>query len=249
MTRTGSITVTAFLLLFGSTVGASAQQKKKVEKREQQRERVEHRQEVQGRQRLSDQEQQQRIREQQQRWAQYQGRLNRQLQLAEQENARLQQQRRLAQYRVQQQYLANLQRQQEQLRNQRNYSNDPYIYTASTYRYNVGGVTRLTNQYGADELRRAVQYGYNEGYQYGRADRQDGYGFDYRNAYAYRDANYGYSGNYVDQIDYNAYFREGFRRGYEDGFYSRSQYGTVSNGSGSILSNVLSLILGLTSIK
>ena len=31
----------------------------------------------------------------------------------------------------------------------------------------------------------------------------------------YRDANYGYSGYYVDRSDYNHYFREGFRRGYQ----------------------------------
>ena len=48
--------------------------------------------------------------------------------------------------------------------------------------------------------------------------------FDYRNNWAYRDANYGYTGMYVDQPQYNYYFRQGFQRGYEDGYYSRSQY-------------------------
>ena len=53
--------------------------------------------------------------------------------------------------------------------------------------------------------------------------------------YAYQDANYGYNGYYVDQDDYNYYFREGFRRGYEDGYYSRYQYGSYSNGNYSML--------------
>ena len=44
---------------------------------------------------------------------------------------------------------------------------------------------------------------------------------DYRDSYAYRDANYGSSGYYLAQVDYNYYFREGFQRGYEDGFSSR----------------------------
>jgi hypothetical protein len=46
---------------------------------------------------------------------------------------------------------------------------------------------------------------------------------DYRDCYAYQDANFGYDGYYEDQGAYNHYFREGFRRGYEDGYYSRYQ--------------------------
>jgi len=46
---------------------------------------------------------------------------------------------------------------------------------------------------------------------------------------------YGYGGYYVECDDYNYYFREGFRRGYEDGYYSRNQYGRRSNGKYVIL--------------
>jgi len=53
----------------------------------------------------------------------------------------------------------------------------------------------------------------------------------------------------VDRDDYNYYFREGFRRGYEDGFDSRSQYGRYSNGTYSILGAVLSGILNLESLR
>jgi hypothetical protein len=130
-----------------------------------------------------------------------------------------------------------------------NYANDPYIRTAPSYRYAYSGYTRETNQYGADVLRQAVNYGYQEGVRFGQADRQDGLPADYRNSFAYQDANYGYSGYYVDQADYNYYFRQGFQRGYSDGYYSRSQYGTALNGSPSILATLLSSILGLTSLR
>ena len=66
---------------------------------------------------------------------------------------------------------------------------------------------------------------------------------------AYQDANYGYTGYYVDQDDYNYYFREGFRRGYEDGFTSRYQYGSYSNGSYSMLDAILGQILGFQSLR
>jgi hypothetical protein len=47
--------------------------------------------------------------------------------------------------------------------------------------------------------------------------------------------------------EYQYYFREGFRRGYEDGYYSRSQYGRQSNGVYNILGAILSQILNLQS--
>src|SRR6185436_16253522 len=106
-----------------------------------------------------------------------------------------------------------------------------------------------TNQYGANLLRQAVNYGYEQGYRSGQADRQDRWNSNYQDSYAYQDANYGYSGYYVDRDDYNYYFREGFRRGYEDGFDSRSQYGRYSNGKYSILGNILSGILNLESLR
>jgi hypothetical protein len=58
-----------------------------------------------------------------------------------------------------------------------------------------------------------------------------------------------YSGYYVDRDDYNYYFREGFSRGYEDGYDSRYQYGRYSNGTSSILGAVLSSILNLQSLR
>jgi len=190
--------------------------------------------------------QQQRVRAEQQRAAQYRPRLDQQLRLGQQRSAQLQQQKHLALYRAQQQYLAQLRAQQLRLQTARNYSNDPYVRAVPTYRYAYSGYNRETNQYGADVLRQAVNDGYQEGVRFGQADRQDGLSPNYQNNYAYQDANYGYAGNYVDQSDYNYYFRQGFQRGYTDGYYSRSQYG---NGSSSILANLLTTILGLTSLR
>jgi hypothetical protein len=190
--------------------------------------------------------QNQRAQAEQQRAAQYRPRLDQQVRLGQQRSAQLQQQKHLAQYRAQQQYLSQLRAQQARLQTSRNYSNDPYVRAVPVYRYAYSGYNRETNQYGADLLRQAVNDGYQEGVRFGQADRQDGLSPNFQNNYAYQDANYGYVGNYVDQSDYNYYFRQGFQRGYTDGYYSRSQYG---NGSSSILASLLTTILGLTSLR
>jgi hypothetical protein len=199
--------------------------------------------------RLTPQQQQQLIAQQRQRDALYRQRLQQQV-AVEQERARqLQNARRSAQYAQQQRYLAALRAQQERLRAQRDYSRDPYYSTAPTYRYRLGSAYHETNQYGVDVLRQAVNNGYVQGVEAGRADRADHWQANYQNSYAYQDANYGYTGQYVDQSDYNYYFRQGFQRGYQDGYYGRSQYGSYSNGTGSILGNLLTSILGLQPLR
>ena len=104
-----------------------------------------------------------------------------------------------------------------------------------------------------------MNYGYQEGIRAGRADRMDRWGPSYRDSYAYQDANYGYNGYYVSRNDYNYYFRQGFQRGYNDGYYDQSQYGRYNNqyggynnqydgynnGSNSMLETILALILNL----
>mgnify|MGYP003407095359 FL=1 len=92
----------------------------------------------------------------------------------------------------------------------------------------------------------AINYGYEEGFQAGRADRMDRWGYNFREAYAYQDANYGYNGYYVDRGTYNYYFREGFRRGYDDGYYSRYRYGRYNNNRYYPNDSVIRLILNLT---
>ncbi len=181
--------------------------------------------------------------------AQYRERLNQQQNRAQQQEAQLQQDHRNAAYRFQQQYWDRVRRQQSQIQQNYDYNNDPYFYTAPSYRYYRGGNYYETNQYGVDALRQAVNYGYSEGYQAGQADQEDRWRFGYQNSYAYQDADYGYNGYYVDQSDYNYYFREGFQRGYEDGYYGRSQYGEYENGSYNILGSILSRILNLQPLE
>jgi hypothetical protein len=94
-------------------------------------------------------------------------------------------------------------------------------------------------------LREAVNYGYQQGFLAGQADRQDRWRSNYRGSYAYQDANYGYGGYYVARADYNYYFRQGFQRGYEDGYHSRYQYGRQSAGTFTILGAVLGSILDM----
>jgi hypothetical protein len=152
----------------------------------------------------------------------------------------LEQQRRMAQIRYQQQYLQRLR--QDQLRLQRAIYYDNLIYN---YRYNRAGSYYYTSQYGAEMLRRAVQEGYEQGYYAGRADRQDGWGYNHRGSYGYENAAYGYDSYYVELDDYQHYFREGFRRGYEDGYYSRNQYGRSSGGRYTILGAIVGQILDI----
>ena len=181
---------------------------------------------------------------------QYRQHLEQQQALAQQNAVLLQKQKRIAQYRFQEQYLDRVRQQQIHLRDDRfDYARDPYFYTAPIYRYNRGGSYYETNEYGAKTLRQAVNYGYEEGFRAGKADRDDRWGFNYKDSYAYRDANYGYSGYYIDRSDYNYYFREGFRRGYEDGYNSRYQYGRFANGIYSILDTILSQILNFQALR
>jgi len=162
---------------------------------------------------------------------------------AERYGRELQRQNRNSQYRYQQEYYDRMRR-----HNSRhdwrtyNYYNDPYFYTAPSYRYYRGGSYYSINMYGVNLLQQAINFGYSEGLRAGRADRMDRWRYDYRSSYAYRDANYGYYGFYVNQSEYNYYFRQGFERGYADGYYGRRQYGRYYNGADVLLAPVMSLI-------
>ncbi|MFY9554807.1 MAG: hypothetical protein WAV20_19765 [Blastocatellia bacterium] len=154
----------------------------------------------------------------------------------------LERQRRINQLRYQQRYLDRLRQDQYRLQSWR------YTYAPPQYRYYRSGRYYEVNQYAADMLRQAVRAGYEEGYRAGESDREDRWrNLDYQNSFAYQDATYGYNGYYVELPEYRYYFREGFRRGYEDGYYGRSTYGTYSNGVFSLLGNVLAGILNLQS--
>jgi len=156
----------------------------------------------------------------------------------------------MQQWQFQQEYQRRLYEQQRRIAAMRNYNyyNDPFYYTAPSYRYYRAGNWYSVNNYAANILQEAINNGYSEGFRAGRADRQDGWRFSYQDSFAWEDANFGFPGYYVDQSEYNYYFREGFRRGYEDGYYSRYEYGRYSNGKYAILGAVLSTILSLQSL-
>ncbi len=97
---------------------------------------------------------------------------------------------------------------------------------------------------GAELLRQAVNRGYNQGYRAGMNERRYGRRYNPYNNVMYRNANVGYA-TYVDRSQYQYYFREGFERGYEDGFYSRTQYGYRSGNEYNILGGVLNTILNI----
>jgi hypothetical protein len=142
--------------------------------------------------------------------------------------------------RFQQRYYEHLRQDRLRLQNPR-----PFFYAPPLYRYYHAGRYYETSQYGADLLRQAVRLGYEEGVRAGQSDREDHWRFEYRDSYAYRDATYGYDGYYVGLDEYRYYFREGFQRGYEDGYYGRFRYGSYSNGTFNIVGAILQQILSL----
>ena len=166
--------------------------------------------------RLSQEHQQRLILENQQRRKRYGQILDRRGNYIQYKSSLLQKQKRMTHYRYQQEYIRRMNAQRALQRNRRlDYANDPYFQTGWNYRYFRNGRYYQTNRYGANLLREAMHHGYEQGFLAGEADRQDRWRFDYQGSYAYQDANYGYGGYYVSQSEYNHYFREGFRRGYE----------------------------------
>lgn len=114
------------------------------------------------------------------------------------------------------------------------------------FRVNRNGTYYQTDYRGAEQLRQAVNAGYQEGYRAGRNDRNRRRADNYNNSSIYRNGNYGYQ-NYVTRNQYQYYFQQGFQRGYQDGYNSRYEYGSYNNGSVNILGSILSVILNIES--
>ena len=102
------------------------------------------------------------------------------------------------------------------------YVNDYRFWWISTYYY--------TSHYGVVMIEEAIRRGYEEGYLAGRADKLDGWGYNPYSSFAYMDAFYGYNSYFIPMDVYSYYFREGFIRGYEDGYYERWNNGRYMNG-------------------
>lgn len=113
-----------------------------------------------------------------------------------------------------------------------------------TYRVYRDGRYYETNSQGAELLRRAVNYGYQQGFQEGQNDRLRRSGYNYTDETSFRRGLYGYQ-SYVARDQYEYYFQEGYRRGYEDGYYSTNRYGYRTGSSFNILGNVLNSILNI----
>jgi TolA-binding protein len=232
MKRMVIASVTGVALLLGTSGLASSQEQQRNARQHQRR----------GTQQWRQEQERQQQRVQQQRLNQYSQQRRQLDRLAQQRETRLHQQRRQAHLRFQQQYLERLRQDQINLQNARSHE-----YSAPNYRYSRGGRYYQTNQYGVDLLRQGVNHGYERGVRAGQADREDRTRFSYKDSYAYQDASYGYNGYHVDLNEYRHYFREGFNRGYQDGYYSRSQYGSNSNGSLSLLGNILQQVFNVQS--
>ncbi len=174
-------------------------------------------------------------------WSRYQRHLEEEQPLGLQFMENLKREKRMSHYRYQQRYDRQLGMLKAPPRI--DYRRDPFFRTPFDRRYRRDGNYYETNIYGVRYLQNAVRRGYEEGYRAGRADREDRWNFDLEGCFAYRDANYGYNGYYISQDDYNYYFREGFRRGYEDGYHGRFKHGRYSNGKYNILSSVLAGIV------
>jgi len=157
--------------------------------------------------------------------------------------ASLQQQRRMSQYRYQQDYWNRQQRWYSGW-NSRRYDRN-FVIAPIVYRYSRGGRWYDVNRYAADTLQEAIRIGYSEGARAGDADRMDGWRGGYRDNFVYQDADFGYDGYYVSLSEYQYYFREGFRRGYDDAYGRRYRYGRHSNGDWIIAAATLGLILNL----
>jgi len=203
--------------------------------------------------RVSEAERARRIDLQRQREAEYRRYIDARNAAEAQRIAALRNERRAQQYAYQQWYWRQQQAMQARW-TPRDAYNDPYYSAPVRYRYVRDGRYYNADRYAADMLQQAVRYGYDMGARAGNADRVDGWRSDWRNNFAYQDASYGYNGNYVDQDEYNYYFRQGFQRGYDDAYGQDYRYGTY-NGNGAygngndtvatILASVLQSILGL----
>ena len=175
--------------------------------------------------------------------------LDKQRNVVERRSADLRKQKRNTQYRVQQQYLEHQRQQQQTVRRGHDWDHDPFFFAAPRYRYMRAGRWYEINEYAARVLQDAINDGYEEGFRAGEADRLDHWRYDYSSAYGYVDASYGYYGMYVSLAEYNYYFREGFRRGYDDGYYRRYRYGVIVDGDLRIMSDVLRLIIDLKGLR
>ena len=138
--------------------------------------------------------------------------------------------------------LERLRLQRERLQNQRQNLNARN--NNNRFRVNRGGQWYNTDQRGANLLRQAVNAGYQQGFNAGRADRNRRVRSNWNSNGIYRSGTFGYQ-SHVDRSLYQHYFQQGFQRGYQDGYNSRFQYGSNSGGTVNILGTILNSLLNI----
>jgi hypothetical protein len=152
-------------------------------------------------------------------------------------------------YQQQQRDAERIAEQQRARQDQINRQNDPYYNNSrynnngrrNRYRVNRNGRYYNMDQRGAELLRQAVNAGYQQGYNAGRQDSRSRRRNSWNNNSMYNSGTYGYQ-SYVDRNLYQYYFRQGFEKGYQDGFSSRNQYGrNGTNILGTILNSILNI--------
>jgi hypothetical protein len=74
-----------------------------------------------------------------------------------------------------------------------------------------------------DAQRMALVNGYAAGYEHGIQDRRNRESYDYDHATEYRRGSNGYERGYGNERDYQSWFRQGYAKGYSDGYYGRSR--------------------------
>ena len=98
------------------------------------------------------------------------------------------------------------------------------------YRITHEGRDYEMNYDGSELLKQSLNSGYQQGYQAGKEDHKAKRGEAFSESLIYQNATTDYQSDVVDLNLYQYYFREGFQRGYADGYKNQKQYGKSTNG-------------------
>lgn len=113
------------------------------------------------------------------------------------------------------------------------------------YRITHEGRDYEMNYDGSELLKQSLNSGYQQGYQVGKDDHKAKRGETFSESLIYQNATTDYQSDVVDLNLYQYYFREGFQRGYADGYRNQKQYGKSTNGIRFISDTVSQQILNI----
>ena len=98
---------------------------------------------------------------------------------------------------------------------------------------------------GAELLKQAINVGYQQGFKTGKDDHKAKRANNFNDSLIYQNGTYDYQSGVADLNLYQFYFRQGFERGYQDGFNNQKQFGKSTNGIRFISDTVSQEILNL----